>query len=129
VRECSEQQAAGHADQNVKTQTHAADPKPSVNVMRFPGMKAAVAILGIFVGFEASTAALEVEPGLPQQTIDRTLKGDRMAPAFSSHSMRLPEIRTSRTPAINYELADGCESLVSPLANAPLARVARRCVS
>jgi hypothetical protein len=113
----------------IKTQTHAADPKASVNVMRFPSMKAVLAILGIFVGFEASTAALGVEPGLPQQTIDRTLKGDRMAPAFSSHSMRLPEIRTSRTPAINFELADGCESLVSPLANAPLARVARRCVS
>lgn len=96
--------------------------------MRFVGFTMAFAVFAIF-GFEAATATLQMGPQSSQPTINRALKGDRIAPAFSSHPIRLPESRTGRTPVINFELADGCEALVSRVANASLARVAGRCVT
>ena len=113
----------------IKNQSHPVDPRQSMHVLRSVGFKAALAMLAITVGFAAPTTTLRAGPELRQLTIDRTLKGDRMAPAFSSHSKPSPEIKTYRRPAINFELADGCEALMSPLANAALARLPGRCVS
>jgi len=113
----------------IKNQSHLVDRKHIGNIMRFVRFAMAFTVFAIF-SFEATTATLRVEPTqVSQQRINRTLKGDRTAPAFSSHSIRLPESRTGRIPVINLELPDGCEPVVSRAANARLARVAGRCIS
>jgi len=112
----------------IKNQSHPADRNHFSNITRFIRFTMVFSVFVIF-GFEAATATLQVGPQSSRLTINRTLKGDRIAPAFSTHSIRLPEGRASRTPVIKFELADGCESLVSRLANAPWARVAGRCIS
>ena len=85
-----------------------------------------IIILSIMIGLEVSAATLrpassELSPG---QIVDRTRKGDRQPAA---HEVR--QNKFEPTPAPGLELADGCESVVSPLANARLAKVAGRCVS
>jgi hypothetical protein len=109
----------------IKNQSHPADRNHFSNITRFIRFTMVFSVFVIF-GFEAATATLQVGPQSSRLTINRTLKGDRIAPAFSTHSIRLPEGRASRTPV---ELVDGCESLVSRFANAPLARIAGRCIS
>jgi hypothetical protein len=90
------------------------------------GVAAIVIVLSIIVGLEVSAAALRATPQSPEQTsgqvVNRARKGDRQ--------IGLQEIRKPRlTPAPDLKLAAGCESLVSALANARLAKVAGRCVS
>jgi hypothetical protein len=99
-----------------------------------------IAYFVVGVNVPTTTAAPTVDPGL--QTVNRTLKGDRqpIAPAF-----RLPAIPASKsrrnagndhiesdTPGAvprQEVLLDGCEPLVSPIGQSPLAQVAGRCVS
>jgi len=111
-----------------KNQTHPVDAKQAGNIMRSVRFNAALAIFAMFIGLEAMVATSSAGPQLAEQTINRTLKGDRAAPAFSSQNRR-PEIKNDRTRVIKPKLADGCESLVSPAADARLAQVAGRCVS
>ena len=94
-------------------------------------------VLGVDVS--TTTAATGADPGL--QTVNRALKSDRlpMKPAF-----RLPTIPASKSrrnagnefdleapnaPFGKPELLDGCEPLVSPIGQSPLAQVAGRCLS
>ena len=85
-----------------------------------------VTTLSIMIGLEVSAATLRstVSEQSSGQVVNRTRKGDRQ---LAAHEVR--QIKFERTPAPDLKLADGCESLVSPLANAPLAKVAGRCVS
>ena len=99
------------------------------------GCGAAFAIASFVIGLEvsATTAAPGAEP--TRQVINRTLKSDR-----------LPQVQTGRrnavngpfelqpppiqlVPAVQPELPDGCEPLVSPITASPLAQVPGRCVS
>ena len=91
-------------------------------------------VLGVNVS--TTTAAVGPDPGM--QTVNRALKADRLPikPAF-----RLPTIPASKsrrnagnefdteTPAARPELLDGCEPLVSPIGQSPLAQVPGRCLS
>jgi hypothetical protein len=66
----------------------------------------------------------------PSTTVNRTHKGDRL-PANTAFFHALDqhfETRHPSSPSID-KLADGCEALVSPLANLSLSRIPRRCVS
>ena len=85
-----------------------------------------ITILSIMIGLEVSAATLRSASSEQSSghIVDRTRKGDR-GPA--AHEAR--QNKFERTPAPGLKLADGCESLVSPLANALLAKVAGRCVS
>ena len=85
-----------------------------------------IAILSIMIGLEVSAATLRSASSEQSSghIVDRTRKGDRRPAA---HEVR--QNKFERTPAPGLKLADGCESLVSPLANALLAKVAGRCVS
>ena len=92
------------------------------------GAVAAVVIaLSVIVGLEVSAAALRASPEPLEQTsgqvVNRARKGDRQ--------IGLQEIRISPrlAPTPDLKLAVGCESFVSALANARLAKVAGRCVS
>ena len=90
------------------------------------GAAAVVTVLCIFIGLEVSAAALRATPGSSEQTSDqvvnRARKGDRQ---IGLHEIRRPQL----TLPPDLKLAVGCESLVSALANARLAKVAGRCVS
>lgn len=92
-------------------------------------------VLGVNVS--TTTAATGGDAGL--QSVNRSLKTDRlpMQPSF-----RLPTIPASKSRrnagnevdpdtanAPRPELLDGCEPLVSPIGQSPLAQVAGRCLS
>jgi hypothetical protein len=85
-----------------------------------------ITILSIMIGLEVSAATLRstLSEQSSGQIVNRIRKGDRQ---LAVHEVR--QIKFERTPAPDLKLADGCESLVSPLANARLAKVAGRCVS
>jgi hypothetical protein len=92
------------------------------------GLAAAGIVLSVIVGLEVPAAALRAAPQSLEQTsgqvVNRARKGDRQ--------IGLQEIRKIAprpAPAPDLKLAAGCESLVSVLANARLAKVAGRCVS
>ena len=85
-----------------------------------------ITILSIMIGLEVSAATLRstLSEQSSGQIVNRTRKGDRQ---LAVHEVR--QIKFELTPAPDLKLADGCESLVSTLANAPLAKVAGRCMS
>jgi hypothetical protein len=58
--------------------------------------------------------------GAVYETVDRTLKGDRLP---------LAQVNVPRARAHGLELPDGCDAVVSPLANRQLARIASHCES
>jgi len=67
-----------------------------------------------------------------EQTVVRVLKGDRLPLKPASHSEvenQPVEWRAPRLPAPVSRLPDGCEAVVSSIANSELAHVAGRCVS
>ena len=92
------------------------------------GMAAVVIVLSVIVGLEVPAAALRAAPHLLEQTsgqvVNRARKGDRQIGL-----QQIRKIGPRLTPAPDLKLAVGCESLVSALANARLAKVAGRCVS
>jgi hypothetical protein len=85
-----------------------------------------ITILSIMIGLEVSAATVRstLSEQSSEQIVNRTRKGDRQ---LAVHEVR--QIKFEHTPAPDLKSVDGCESLVSPLANAPLAKVAGRCVS
>jgi hypothetical protein len=96
------------------------------------GVSAALIMLSIITGLEVSTATARsgVEPS--GKIVNRTQKGDRLplVPALHLNAVNQPrEIKVPSAPSYDSKLADGCESLVSPLAHSRLARIAGRCVS
>jgi hypothetical protein len=66
------------------------------------------------------------------EVVNRNAKGDRLpvVPVLNRLSAKQPvKIETVRTLPRDQELADGCESLASPLSRSSLANVAGRCLS
>ena len=74
-------------------------------------------VCGLVISLASASAG--VEPS--GHFVNRTIKGDRLA--------RIAKINIPLAPAVDLELADGCESLVSSLAHTPFATKAGRCVS
>jgi hypothetical protein len=77
-----------------------------------------------------SVARSAVDPSV--QTVTRALKGDRLPlrPASFSNVENHPvEWRAPSISAPDSKLPDGCEAVVSSIANPALAHVAGRCVS
>ena len=97
------------------------------------GLGALVA-LGIFViGLEVSATTASPAPKQVQQMVDRTLKGDRLPlvpEKARKNAVNGPhELLAPRAPVAKQELLDGCESIVSAIAQSPLSQVPGRCVS
>lgn len=100
-------------------------------------MAAALVILSIIIGLEISvtTARSGVEfSGKPsEEFVTPARKSDRlvMSPRIRllNAMNQLRDLNPLRVPGLDSKLADGCEGLVSPLANPRLATVAGRCVS
>lgn len=96
------------------------------------GLTGALAMLAIIAGLGISD--LPAQTGAPPsgETVNRTLKGDRLseAPVFHPNAVhQAPRSNAHRVLIHDLILPDGCESLVSPLANFQLAQIAGRCVS
>ena len=65
--------------------------------------------------------------------VDRALKGDRL-PLIPENARKNAvngpvEAPAPRVPAVKQELPDGCEPIVSAIAQSPLSRVPGRCLS
>jgi hypothetical protein len=101
------------------------------------GLMASVAALAIASGIVMFDSAARSMADPSAQTVTRVLKGDRLPlrPAGLSHVENQPvEWRTPRTSFADSKFADsklpdGCEAVVSSIANPELAHMAGRCVS
>jgi hypothetical protein len=100
------------------------------------GLGALVALGFFVIGLEmsATTAWSGSDRGsLNPQSINRTLKGDRLPlipEKARKNAVNGPlEIQAPRAPAAKQELPDGCEPLVSTIAQSPLSLVPGRCLS
>jgi hypothetical protein len=83
-------------------------------------------------GINVSDATTRVTPKNTEQAVNRTHKGDRllMAPASRTRLLKQPyEIGLRGLLAVDAKLPEGCDPLVSPIADDRLANIASRCVS
>ena len=84
------------------------------------------------MGIEVSVATASSAAAPSGEIVNRAQKGNRLplVPALHQNPVsRQLEVNLPRMPAPEQGLADGCESLVSPLARSPLAQIAGRCLS
>ena len=93
------------------------------------------------VGVEMSATTAATSPNLGAQTVNRSIKGDRLTitpatrmpaiPASKSRRNATNEPHDFETPAATptLQLLDGCEPIVSPIGQSPLSLVPGRCVS
>jgi len=108
-------------------------PRSTVGACQFlaGGFTGAVALIAIIMalGMSDLTARTGLDPA--GQIVNRSLKGDRLPliPAFHRDAERRPVELKVRMSTPEAKLPDGCEALVSSIANSELARVAGRCIS
>jgi hypothetical protein len=102
------------------------------------GLGATVALGFLVIGLELSATNAwsgvdSMTPRTKAQQVDRSLKGDRLPLVPESarkNAVNGPtEIQPRRAPPARQELLDGCEPIVSTIAQSPLSRVAGRCLS
>ncbi len=97
------------------------------------GLGALVALGFFVIGLEVSATTASPGPKQAPQMVDRALKGDRLPlvpEKARKNAVNGPiEILAPRAPAANQELPDGCEPIVSSIAQSPLSQVPGRCVS
>jgi len=72
-----------------------------------------IAVVSLVVGLEIEMAT--ARPGGVSTTIDRSFKGDRLAPDMH------PSMQPRVAPAGQQKLMDGCESSASTIRNSPVA--------
>jgi hypothetical protein len=108
-------------------------PRSTLGVCRFlaGGFTGAMAMIAIIMGLGMSdlTARTGLDPA--GQIVNRSLKGDRLPlrPAFRLDAGRPPAELKARTATPDAKLPDGCEALVSSIANSDLAHIAGHCIS
>jgi hypothetical protein len=96
------------------------------------GLGALVALGFFVIGLEVSATTASPAPKQVQQLVDRTLKGDRLPlvpEKARKNAVNGPHELLAPRPAFRQELPDGCESIVSAIAQSPLSQVPGRCVS
>ena len=84
------------------------------------------------VSFASGQSGFESSGHFSRQVVNRIQKGNRLleASAFQLTVMKKTrDVTSPRVPFVNLKLLEGCDALVSPLADSRLARVAARCVS
>ena len=89
------------------------------------GCSVLLATLSVVIGIEVSVATASPGAVSSMEIVDRARKGNRLplVPALHQNPVnRPPEVNLPRIPAPNQDLANGCESLASPLAHSPLAQ-------
>ena len=89
-------------------------------------------IASLEVLFASGRSGVEFSGDAPRHVVNRTQKGNRLlqASAFQLTVVKNPRgVTTPRLPTVDLKLPEGCDALVSPIADDRLARVAARCVS
>ena len=94
-------------------------------------LTAGLVMLAFSTGFEMSDLIAQPDDFSSGQTVNRTLKSDRLPPAPAFHPNVINQFSEAppRQTNVNSKLPVGCEALVSPIASPRLARIAGRCVS
>jgi hypothetical protein len=90
------------------------------------GLGLALTMAVLAVGLKISTTPAWSASDIAQQSINRSLKGDRSAPLTAR---REGGIGLPGAAIIAPELLDGCESVISSIGDLPLSRVAGSCLS
>jgi len=94
------------------------------------GCSVLLATVSIVIGVSVATASSGAAPSV--EIVNRGLKGNRLPLVLALHQNSVSEpleVNVPRVPAPDGGLADGCESLASPLARSSLAQIAGRCLS
>jgi hypothetical protein len=94
------------------------------------GCSVLLAAVSIVIGVSVATASSGTAPSV--EIVNRVLKGNRLPLVSALRQNPVsepPEVNVPRVAAPDGGLADGCESLASPLARSPLAQIAGRCLS
>ena len=89
-------------------------------------------IAGLEVSFASGRSGVEFSGDAPRQVVNRMQKGNRLqqVAAFQLTVVKNPGgVTTPRLPTVDLKLPEGCDALVSSIADDRLARVAARCVS
>ena len=89
-------------------------------------------IAGLEVSFASGRSGVEFSGDVPRQVVNRMQKGNRLqqVSAFQLTVVKKPrDVTTPRLPTVDLKLPEGCDALVSPIADDRFARVAARCVS
>jgi len=107
---------------------------PTSRALRYSmsGCSVLLAMASIVMGIEVSVATASSGAAPSVEIVNRAQKGNRLPLVPGLHQnpvSRQLEVNLPRVPAPERDLADGCESLVSPLARSPLAQIAGRCLS
>lgn len=95
------------------------------------GLIVSLTALAFIAGLEMSDLSARSAISPIGQTVNRALKGDRLPLTRATHldvGMQ-PFVRAPRSSASDVKLPEGCEALVSSVANSELAHIAGRCVS
>jgi len=95
------------------------------------GLIVSVAALAFVSGLVMFDLSARTVADASQQTVSRALKSDRLPLAHLIHSdvASQPVEHDPRTSVPDLKLPDGCEAVVSSIANPELAHIAGRCVS
>jgi hypothetical protein len=95
------------------------------------GLIVSLAALAFVSGLVMFDLSVRAAADAPEQTVTRALKSDRLplAPSIHSDVASQPVERAPRTSIPDLKLPDGCEAVVSSIANPELAHIAGRCVS
>jgi hypothetical protein len=96
------------------------------------GCSVLLAIVSVVIGIEVSVATASSGTAPSVEIMNRARKGDRLplVPALHRNAVNRPlEVKVLRIPAHDPGLAEGCESLASPLAHSEFAHSAGRCLS
>jgi hypothetical protein len=104
-------------------------PQWSAGPLLAGSLAGALVVLSTMGALQVSASTSQYAGGLSESTANRTLKGDRSIVTRMVRTVRLREFDARNEPIVDVKLADGCEPVVSALADFDLARVARRCVS
>jgi hypothetical protein len=102
---------------------------PRSGAQLFAGsVAAALVALSFFAGMEVSVATARMAAEPSGQIVNRLQKGDRLLGSAAQQNVA-KKPREFTVPRLDLKLPDGCDSLVSPIADDRLARIASRCVS
>jgi hypothetical protein len=96
------------------------------------GCAVAFVVASFAIGLEVSATTAAPGAGRAGQTVDRTLKSDRLPQVRKDrrNAVNAPfDLQVPPAPASKPELPDGCEPLVSPIMDSPLSHIPGRCVS
>jgi hypothetical protein len=91
------------------------------------GIGLALPLLALVAGLQVPTVA--ASPQNPTADVNRSLKGDRLAPVLPATAGKPADRQGWQAPRPSPKLPDGCEAAVSAMSRSSLAQTPGRCIS